>query len=315
MLTVLPLTIWDSIRTFMDADYVSRMPQFGNIAIIIAAMMCAFSVVKVAADYIQGTTASNAWEVMRPIVILVIVCGFNTFLLKPFSGMVNIFTRDMASACGKVDADYWKAMENNSLKLSSLQKEKINNDYEAELQDLKDDSSVIGLFFRKVGIWFKKVMMHFLNISTMSIGTILGGALFIIAKILLFVQQMLSALYITILGLVGPVIFALSILPGFEGGIKSWIARYIQISLWIPIGYLVMAINLSISTSIVSSATIGGISLGVEWLMVANQIVTIVSIASVPKICAWIIESTGANDAHAALSQPARTASRKLFKM
>lgn len=312
-LMILPLTMWDSLRNFMETDYAVKMPAFGNLAVILAAMMCAFSVLKVAHDYIQGTTQSNAWEVLRPFVILIMVCSFNTVVLKPFSGMVNVFTREIAAGCGNVDASYWKAMEQNNAKMAGYEKIKINDDYKDALKELEQDTSFLGKFFRKIGIWIKKVLMHFLNATTLTIGTLIGGILFLVAKILLFVQQMLSSLYLTILGILGPVIFAMAILPGFEGGIKSWISRYIQIALWIPIGYLVMAINLKLGASI-CEASASSASLGAEWLLVANQIVTIVSIAAVPKICGWVIESTGANDAHSALSQPARTASRKLLK-
>ena len=299
-LMILPLTMWDSLRNFMETDYAVKMPAFGNLAVILAAMMCAFSVLKVAHDYIQGTTQSNAWEVLRPFVILIMVCSFNTVVLKPFSGMVNVFTREIAAGCGNVDASYWKAMEQNNAKMAGYEKIKINDDYKDAMKELEQDTSFLGKFFRKIGIWIKKVLMHFLNATTLTIGTLIGGILFLVAKILL-------------LGILGPVIFAMAILPGFEGGIKSWISRYIQIALWIPIGYLVMAINLKLGASI-CEASASSASLGGEWLLVANQIVTIVSIAAVPKICGWVIESTGANDAHSALSQPARTASRKLLK-
>jgi hypothetical protein len=51
-----------------------------------------------------------------------------------------------------------------------------------------------------------------------------------------------------------------------------------------------------------------------DWFMIALQIVALISVASVPKMAAWIIESTGANDAHSALSQPARQMARKFMK-
>lgn len=314
MMMLLPLTIWDSMRRFMESDFQAKMPGFGNVAVILAALMCAFTVLKVAYDYIQGTTQSNAWEVIRPLVILALVCSFNTVVLRPFGGLVGVFTREVAAGCGKVDASYWKTMEQNNLKMASYAGHNIDTDYEKEIQEIQQDESIVGKFFRKVGIWFKKVLKHFLNASTLTVGTIIGGVLFIVAKILLFVQQMLSVLYITIMGLVGPLVFALAILPGFEGGIRNWVARYIQISLWIPVGYLVMGINLMLGTSMCDAAAVTGANMGQEWLMIANQIVTIVSIAAVPKICGWIIESTGANDAHSAITQPARTASRKLLK-
>lgn len=311
----MPLTVWDTISTFMNTAISSKLAVFGNAAVILAATMCAFSVLKVAYDYIQGTTASNYWSVLRPIVVLLLVCQFNTLVLKPFTGMVNIFTREVAAGAGTVDKTYWKQMQDNNTTMIAAGKRTINDDYQKDLKELDEDKSAIGKILYKVKVWLKKVLRHFLNCSTLTVGTVLSGALLIIAKVLLFVQQMLSALYLAIMAVIGPFVFALSIMPGFEGGIKSWIARYIQVSLWVPVGYLIMGLNLSLGTCFANAAAATGADLAQEWLMIANEITVIVSIAAVPKICQWFIESTGSNDAHGALSQPARTASRKLFKM
>ena len=312
---MIPLTVWDTISTFMNQSITQKLSGFTNVAIILAATMCAFSVLKVAYDYIQGTTQTNYWQVLRPLIVLLLVCQFNSIVLRPFTGIVNVFTREVAAGAGQVDASYWKQMQQNNISMIAAGKKTINDDYDRELSELKQDKTVLGKFFYKVKVWLKKVLKHFLNCSTMTLGTVIGGILMLIAKILLFVQQMLSALYLTIMAIIGPFVFALAILPGFEGGIKSWISRYIQLALWVPVGYLIMSLNLSLGTTFASAAAASGATLAQEWLMIANEIVVIVSIAAVPKICQWFIESTGANDAHAALSQPARTASRKLFKM
>ena len=114
--------------------------------------------------------------------------------------------------------------------------------------------------------------------------------------------------------LLGPFIMALSILPGYETGLKNWVARYIQIAMWIPIGYFVMYINLQVGNAFCTLAAAGQTGLAMDWFMIALQIVALVSVASVPKMAAWVIESTGANDAHSALSQPARQMARKFMK-
>lgn len=311
----MPLTIWDTISLFMEKAISSKLAVFGNVAIILAATICAISVLKMAYDYIQGTTQTNYWQILRPFVVLLLVCQFNTIVLKPFTSIVNVFTREMAAGTDEVDAAYWNKMLDNNLAMYNASKNTINDTYEQEMKELEEDSSFFGELLFKVRLWFKKVLMHFLSISSMSIGSAIAAALMLIAKVLLFVQQMLSCIYLTLMAIVGPFIFALAILPGFESGIKNWISRYIQISLWVPIGYLIMGLNLSLATSFADSAAASGGSLAQEWLMVACEIVVIVSIASVPKICQWFIESTGANDAHGSLSQPARMAARKLIKL
>ena len=311
----LPLTVWDTLSSFMDKTIAEKLPVFGNVAIVMAAMMCAFAVVKVAYDYIQGTTAGSYWTVLRPLVVLLLVCQFNTIVLKPFTGMVGIFTREVAAGAGTVDKNYWKQLQEHNTTMAAAGRKTVNDDYEKDLQNLEQDRSAAGRFFCKCWIWMKKVLRHFLNCGTLTVGTVIGGALFLVAKVLLFVQQMLSALYLAIMAVIGPFVFALSIIPGFEGGIKNWVARYIQVSLWVPVGYLIMTLNLSLGSCFASAASSSGAGLAQEWLMIANQITVIVSIAAVPKIRQWFIESTGSNDAHGAISQPARAASRKLLKM
>ena len=158
------------------------------------------------------------------------------------------------------------------------------------------------------------MVMYRFSIVSLGFGALVGGILFMIVKILLFVQQILCYTYLMVNSLLGPFVMALAILPGFETGLKNWIARYIQIAMWIPIGYFVMYINLQIGNAFCNLAAAGQTGLAMDWFMIALQIVALVSVASVPKMAAWVIESTGANDAHSALSQPARQMARKFMK-
>ena len=193
------------------------------------------------------------------------------------------------------------AMENNQ------------REYFEELAE-QADKSFITQFFMTIWLSFKKLLLDRFHLASLTVGSAIGGVLFLIVKILLFVQQLLSCTYQMINALLGPFVLALGILPSFENGIKNWIARYIQIAMWVPIGYFMMYINLQVGSSFCSMAATNGTSLSMEWFMIALQMVSLISIAAVPKIAAWVIESTGANDAHGSLSMPARTAARKLIK-
>ena len=135
-----------------------------------------------------------------------------------------------------------------------------------------------------------------------------------IVKILLFVQQILCYTYLMVNSLLGPFVMALAILPGFETGLKNWIARYIQIAMWIPIGYFILYITLLVGKAFCTLAAAGEVGLAMDWFMIALQLVALISVASVPKMAAWVVESTGATDAHSALSQPARQMARKFMK-
>ena len=104
-------------------------------------------------------------------------------------------------------------------------------------------------------------------------------------------------MYLTILTLLGPFAFALAIIPSFSHSIASWVARYVQVAFWIPVGQLVMYINVYLVNNLMDAFG-QAYQLGQQWVIVAMSIVAILNISAVPKISAYIIESTGANDAH-----------------
>ena len=118
-----------------------------------------------------------------------------------------------------------------------------------------------------------------------------------IMTLFVFGQQVYCYVYLTILTLLGPFAFALAIIPSFSHSIASWVARYVQVAFWIPVGQLVMYINVYLVNNLMDAFG-QAYQLGQQWVIVAMSIVAILNISAVPKISAYIIESTGANDAH-----------------
>ena len=309
------LSTWSVLDQLRTTVISGKLGAVMSVAAILAAMLASAAVLKVASDYIQGQSV-GIWQLVRPLVLLIFVCQFNTLVLSPLNSLVNVFTRDLASSVNVSTSEYISQWASNmagveAYSLQATQDDEIQAFIDAESSDM----GPVGKFFAKFWAALKKFVLNFFSIASCGVGALIGGILFLIVKVLLFVQQVLCSLYLTIAGLIGPLVFALAILSGFSSGIKSWIARYIQIAMWIPIGYMIMYINLQVGNVFLkNAASIGGSDLSTEWFMIALQVVALISIASVPKIAAWVIESTGANDAHGSMSQPARTIARKLVK-
>lgn len=311
---ILPLSTWTMLDAVRNTAISGKLGAIMSTSAVLAAMMAAAMVLNVASEYIQGHGA-GIWQLVRPLVLLAFVCQFNTFVLNPLNSLVNVFTRDIAASCEVSTKEYTSQWAHNTAMITALTLQTNENNFSAELDKIADsDSSVVGKFFAKIWSAIKKIFKDLFSSASFTIIGLVGGILFLIVKILLFAQQVLCSVYLTIAGLIGPIVFALAIVNGYSSGIKNWIARYIQIAMWIPIGYIILYLNLQISNAFCNQACAEGATLSLEWFMVALQIVALVSIASVPKIAAWVIESTGANDAHSSMSQPMRTIARKLIK-
>ena len=307
------LSIWTTLETVRDTVLSGKIEALSSTAAVLAAILAAATLLKLSKDYIQGQPL-DIWDMLRPIILLTLVCLFRPMVLDPLDSIVNVFTRDAADAVSVSTGEYVKQWAENIGKMDAYTVQNSMQDAAKEIAEIAEDRSGIGRFFCTAWIAIKKVIMHRFHLMSMGIGTLVGAILFLFVKILLFIQQILCNTYLMMNSLLGPFIMALAILPGYETGLKNWIARYIQIAMWIPIGYFVMYINLQVGNAFCTLAAAGQTGLAMDWFMIALQIVALVSVASVPKMAAWVIESTGANDAHSALSQPARQMARKFMK-
>ncbi|WP_319502214.1 hypothetical protein [uncultured Draconibacterium sp.] len=99
----------------------------------------------------------------------------------------------------------------------------------------------------------------------------------------------------------GPLVFALSIFDGFQDNYLQWIARFINVNLYLPIALLILSIVQEILIFVLEMeiAQINAMLIYEPKLFfVSNLIVPVCGIfgmAMVPKISSWIIHASGTN--------------------
>ena len=307
------LSTWSTLESVRDIILNEKVSSVIDVAGIIACIAASIAVIKVVLHYFEGHNL-NAWEIGKPLILMMMVCNFNTVVLKPVDAIVNIISRETIKIMNVDTGDYivrWTESMNTMTILNIVNNEQT---YQKELEQIAESDSVIGKFFAKLWYGVKKFALNFFSVRTMSLAGLIGGILFTLVKVLLFAQQIMCCLYMTLNGIFGPFVMAISIIPGYEGGMKGWIARYLQVALWVPIGYIILGLSLLFVEGFVSLARQGVMGLGVEWTMIVLQCVTLAAVASVPKIAGWWIESTGANDAHGSVTNPMRMMARRFIK-
>ena len=307
------LSTWSTLESVRELILTQKVSAIIDIAGIIACIAAAIAVLKVVLHYFEGHNL-NAWEIGKPLILMMMVCNFNTVVLQPVDAIVNIISRETIKIMDVDTGDYivrWAESMNTMTVLNIVDNEQT---YQKELEEIADKDSVVGKFFAKLWYGVKKSLLNFFSVKTMTLAGLIGGILFTLVKVLLFAQQILCCLYMTLNGMFGPFVMAISIIPGYEGGMKGWIARYLQIALWVPIGYIILGLSLLFVEGFCTLAQHGQMGLGVEWTMIVLQCVTLAAVASVPKIAGWWIESTGANDAHGSVTNPMRMMARRFIK-
>lgn len=112
-----------------------------------------------------------------------------------------------------------------------------------------------------------------------------------VAKLILYTVASFMLLIMTILG---PVVFAFAIFDGFQQGLVSWIARYIHLSLWLPVAnilqVMVNSIEIHMSNLQIASLNGGGKDASM-WFMIMFYIIGLVAFTTVPTVSGWIVEA------------------------
>ena len=319
MRTVLALSNTIGYLEGLRANIVAaKLGAFTALASLLAAILAACVLLKIAHDYMEGQGVT-LWTLVRPLVLLVLVCNFNTFVATPVHGLCNIFTKSMTTNVD-ISFDQYKSMLgkgmmesfNHGWQKTQQAVDQTLRDLEAETPVAEEKSWVARAATRVKDVLggvfcgLMNVKMSIENFVYLGLATLLISFLILLAKIVIFSQQVSCYIYLMLLMLLGPFSFALAILPSFSNSIGSWLAKYIQTCLWIPMGQLVLFINYQLMLTFLNQAD-DAYGFGMQWIAVACSIVCIFNVLSVPKICNYVIDSTGANGAH---SQPASIAAR-----
>ena len=307
------MSTWSTLESVRELILTQKVSAVIDVAGIIACIAACAAVIKVVLHYIEGHNL-NAWEIGKPLILMMMVCNFNTMVLRPVDAIVNIISRETIKIMNVDTGDYIVRWTDSMNKMTVLNIVNNEMNYQKELEAIAENDSVIGKFFAKLWYGIKKFILHFFSVKSMTLAGLIAAILFTLVKVLLFAQQILCCLYLTLNGIFGPFVMAISIIPGYEGGMKGWIARYLQVALWVPIGYIILGLSLMFVEGFCTLAMKGQMGLGVEWTMIVLQAVTLAAVASVPKIAGWWIESTGANDAHGSVTNPMRMMARRFIK-
>lgn len=106
--------------------------------------------------------------------------------------------------------------------------------------------------------------------------------------------------YLIVLAIIGPVVFGLSIFDGFQHLVTVWLARYINVFLWLPVANIFGAIIARIEEHMINGSTFSVPIPGqpvtmTDWAYLAFLLIAIVGYCTVPSVSNYIVNAGGGN--------------------
>ena len=128
-----------------------------------------------------------------------------------------------------------------------------------------------------------------------------------IQELLEFVFQTVALLidvirtfYLIVLAIIGPIVFGLSIYDGFQHLVTVWLARYINVFLWLPVANIFGSIIAKIQENMITGSSFNVPVAGqpfslTDWAYMAFLLIAIVGYCTVPSVAGYIVNAGGGN--------------------
>lgn len=282
------------------------------LAVALAGILLAISLIKMANDYINAE--STGFGLIKPVIIFLCVCAYPA-VSGTVKQVTDVFTSRIVS---HLHVDTEEVFTNILESCSKFSENKIAQKIEEVDQSKQDWKESVGLmshlrsgwdFIKNtVSIYLEKYYEGSFRLTYL---LLLGAVFKLLIEIIFYVLLFVSGIYLLILRVFGCFMFAMAVLPNYSSGITNWISRYIQISLWAPLCYVVLALGNGLFLSL-GDADLGG-NFGMGWLVFLGEVVLAFCLLTVPSLAAWFVESAGSNRVHNSMGGAAAQVARKII--
>jgi hypothetical protein len=144
---------------------------------------------------------------------------------------------------------------------------------------------------------------NFLGNLSKVLVSLLYTLVYAVKIVIIWYYKYVSIIYRSILGIFGPVAFAVAVFPGFKDGITNWLSKYVAICLWPVVfgvlNYLITSIQVELICSIDYSQwwSSGMAEAVTAWQCLLLIIVEVATYLTVPAIVSWLIPNGDASGA------------------
>jgi len=112
-----------------------------------------------------------------------------------------------------------------------------------------------------------------------------------LASICLIILNIIRTFFLIILSIFGIFVIAFSMFPGLEGSFGQWLQKYINVYLWLPIGYILDGVLSKIYSFLNASGGMNDVSSFSSGIVNILAVCAIVSFATVPTMSSWLVNA------------------------
>jgi hypothetical protein len=141
--------------------------------------------------------------------------------------------------------------------------------------------------------FFQKMATGAANITNDLIGTAITGLLSAIAELAIIILNIIRGFFLIVLSVFGVFVIALSAFPTLEGSFTQWLTKYINVYLWLAIGFILQSVLVKVqllsSVKLLNDSTNASNATN-QWNLLIS-VCTIIGFLAIPTISGWMVNA------------------------
>lgn len=159
----------------------------------------------------------DVYPLLRPFVIAFLCANFSTMVCRPIDALIEPISSFLYEK--KTTELVTRETVKNALSHDAVQPEKAKGS---------------GGIMNWLNNAWDSLMEHLFELIGLCMDIIIGFLQFILS----FILMCSRVFFLSILCIMGPIAFAVSLFPGYQQTLTQWIAKYVSISFWLPCIYM-----------------------------------------------------------------------------
>ena len=292
LLQVLSTNDFFSFTDFLVLQGVNHARVLVDLARAVGGIAAFFYISKRIYEQLIADNPVSILPLLRPFALVLVITFWG-----PFVNLLLAPTKGLTQLSEAVYADKKHIVKE---KLEAKQQAILATDlplfYENEEKEAALWDKGINLLLTTYNIISGRAIQNQINFYLMDAVRQLLESLF---EVLVYLIAFLRTVFCVLLVIFGPLVFALSIFDGFQDNYLQWIARFVNVNLYLPIALLILSIVQEILIYVLDMEIVQINAMLIyqpKMFFVSNLIVPvcgIVGMAMVPKIASWIISASG----------------------
>jgi conjugative transposon TraJ protein len=294
LLQVLSTNDFFSFTDFLVLQGVNHAQVLVDMARAIGGIAAFFYISKRIYEQLIADNPISLLPLLRPFALVLVITFWG-----PFVNLLLVPTKGLTKLSEAVYADKKHIVKQ---RLEDKQQAILATDlplfYENEEKEAALWDKGVNLLLTSYNIITGRAIHNQINFYLMDAIRQLLESLF---EVLVYLIAFLRTVFCVLLVIFGPLVFALSIFDGFQDNYLQWIARFVNVNLYLPIALLILSIVQEILIYVLDLEITQINAMLIyqpKMFFVSNLIVPvcgIVGMAMVPKIASWIVQASGTN--------------------